>query len=180
MKNIQKSFYKVTKKLLNSDMLKKIFIEPAEEDETKTYSKQVQFAKDSPIVNSMVGYLNNKKWQMNAGVYDEQQRKSLAEQGLIFKEKFVTADDGTELTDGFEVVPTDELLEELGIGLVMFEGTGEYKNIIHIGSQSDTYPFVYFDSNIIDRHCGELMKELKKEGLIRKVVVKAKEEVGQA
>lgn len=170
-------FYKITKKLLSDEkMLKKIFPLHIEDDDEGTYAKQVRFADDSKIVNSMIGYLNNRKWQLNAGVFDDEQRKKLSEEGLNFEEEWADTDDGKEkVFEGYKVVVDKELLTDLCSGLLMFDSKGEYKNMLYIGSQTESYPFVYFASDIIDAHCGDLIRALVKEGYIRKV--KAKEKV---
>jgi len=179
----QNYVYKTTKKLLNSELLTKIFPIHDENDEEGCYAKNVTLNRDSSLVKSMVGYLNNRKWQINAGVFDDEQRANLAKEGLIFEESWVDTDDGKDkVMEGYVVKETDDLMQDLCAGVIMFNTKGEYKNMLYVGSATGTYPFVYFATDIIDAHCGEIVKALREEGFVRKTALKLtkKETIAEA
>lgn len=155
--------YKVTKKLKEDENFKKIF--PIEDSES--FTKTVSFATDSKIVQALIGYLNNEGWQKNAGIDDENQRNALAEQGLKFEEVF--SEDGTKK---YEIVIDDSLLNEFSTGYLMFDKDGEYKDMLYIGSATDSYPFVFFNTEVIDEHIGDIVSAMIDEGYIKKSKIK--------
>jgi len=152
--------YKVTKKLKEDKYLKGIF--PIEDDET--YTKTVAFDSTSSIVKALIGYMNNPKWQRNAGVFNKKQRAKLEKDGLSFEE--ILTESGEKK---YEVIITDEILSDLTAGYLMFDKDGEYKDILYIGSATDSYPYVFFNTKIVDEHIGDIIRALREEHYITKV-----------
>lgn len=125
--------------------------------------KMVKLDYDSNIVQNVIAMYNSEKWQKE--VLDDLLLEEEFKKIGIFFEKFYD-EEGNEKR---EVVQNENFLEMITFWRVEINFSD--CNLLYFTTGDMSFPYAFYDKNVLDEYCSSLIDDLKKKGIIEETDV---------